>query len=343
MKILSIETSCDETSVDITEGRRIISNVIYSQALIHSKWGGVVPSIARRAHEERIDWVIEKALGKYEIKKYIDAIAVTIGPGLAPALEVGIKKAKELCNKYKKSLVPVNHLEGHIYSVFAQNSKGNPKRSFNFPYLVLLVSGKHTELVIFKDHLKYEVIGKTLDDAVGESLDKCGRMLGLGYPAGEVIERLSKEGNPEYIDLPVPMRRTKDLNFSYSGLKTALFYHLKGVSEEEKLYHIKDYASSFQRVAFKHLTEKLEKAILSTNIKNVIVAGGVSANMTLRKEVRRVVKKYKGSVLFPYFKNMNGDNAGMIGIAGYYRFKAGVIAKDITLVDRIPRMQLQSL
>lgn len=340
MKILAIETSCDETSAAVTMKRMVLSHVVYSQALIHAKWGGVVPSIARRAHEERIDWVVDRALKKYSIKKEIDAIAITVGPGLAPALEVGIRKAKELCKKYKKQLIPVNHLEGHIYSVFLENKNGNPKRSFHFPYLVLLVSGKHTELVIFKDHLQYKVIGRMLDDAAGESLDKCARILGLGYPGGQAIETLAKQGDPNFLKLPVPMLHSKDLNFSYSGLKTAFYYHIRSVSEKEKNLHIKDYASSFQKTVFDHLLNKLKTAIDQTNIHNIIVGGGVAANMNLRHRIRSLIKSIGGSVLFPYLSNSNGDNAGMIGVAAYYRAKKNLYAKDIDFVDRIPRMKL---
>ena len=217
MKILAIDTSCDETSVAVTDGRRVLSNVIYSQILIHKKWGGVVPSLAKRAHEERIDLVINESLKKVNLDPVsnsfppvlattarrrdpflfatqinkLDYVAVTQGPGLAVALEVGIRKAKELAEKYKKKLIAINHLEGHIYSPFVQNSRGNPDREFNFPYLVLIISGGHTEFVIFKNHLKYEVIGSTLDDAAGEALDKAAKLLGLGYPGGAVIERLA--------------------------------------------------------------------------------------------------------------------------------------------------------
>ena len=222
--ILAIDTSCDETSVAIVEGRRVLSHVEYSQIAMHVKWGGVVPSIARRAHEERIDWVVDQAVKKFEIKN-IDCIAVTYGPGLAIALEVGIKKAKELTRKFKKKLIAVNHLEGHIYSSFVQNSRGNPIRDFRFPYLALVISGGHTEIVLWRDHLKYEVLGETLDDAAGEALDKAAKMLDLGYPGGPVIERLAKEvQNKDFYNFPRPMLKSKTLEFSFSGLKTAFFY-----------------------------------------------------------------------------------------------------------------------
>lgn len=244
--ILSIDTSCDETAVALTEGRRVIKNIIYSQVLLHQKWGGVVPSIAKRAHQERIDWLIDKL----KINDF-DYVAVTQGPGLAPALEVGINKAKELATKFNKKIIAVNHLEGHIYSPFVQNSKGNPKIDFKFPYLVLTVSGGHTNLVIFKDHLKYEVIGETIDDAAGEALDKAAKMLGLGYPGGPVIEKLSRDvGNIDKYHFPRPMIKTKNLNFSFSGLKTSFYYFLKKITEEEKIQNLKYLVSSFQQAVF---------------------------------------------------------------------------------------------
>src|SRR3990167_7286460 len=188
MRILSIETSFDETAAAMTEGRKVLSNIVYSQVLLHKNWGGVVPTIAKRAHEEKIDFVIEEALCK-ETK--FDFIAVTYGPGLSIALEVGMRKAIELAKKYKKKIIPVNHMEGHIYSSFLQNSVGNPKRSFEFPYIGLLVSGAHTELVLWEDYLKFKILGETVDDAAGEALDKASKMLGLGYPGGALIERLA--------------------------------------------------------------------------------------------------------------------------------------------------------
>ncbi|MCR4276743.1 MAG: tRNA (adenosine(37)-N6)-threonylcarbamoyltransferase complex transferase subunit TsaD, partial [Candidatus Roizmanbacteria bacterium] len=327
MKILAIDTSCDETSVAITSGRKVLSNVIYSQILLHKKWGGVVPSIAKRAHEERIDFVVERAChprggGDPELFKNIDAIAVTQGPGLAVALEVGIKKAKELAKKYQNKLIAVNHLEGHIYSAFVQNSKGNPKHEFKFPYLALIVSGGHTEFVIFRDHLTYEIIGATLDDAAGEALDKAAKLLGLGYPGGPVLERLAHAaGNVDGHNFPRPMMKSKDLNFSFSGLKTSFYYFLKSQSMKtapvfplrSSTGAVKELASSFQEAVFDTLIKKTERAIKLTTINQLIVVGGVAANLRLRKLMRDLAKKYQGEVLFPAYKYLNGDNAAMIG------------------------------
>ncbi len=365
MIILSIDTSCDETSVAITDGRRALSNVIYSQVLLHKKWGGVVPSIAKRAHEERIDFVVEETFRKVGNKHFcslqnIDAIAVTQGPGLAVALEVGIKKAKELAKKYKKKLISVNHLEGHIYSAFVQNSQGNPKLDFKFPYLALIISGGHTEFVIFKNHLKYEIIGETLDDAAGEALDKAAKLLGLGYPGGPVIERLAKEiGNIDSHNFPRPMLKSKDLNFSFSGLKTSFYYFLKnegfvsrprrdqtgspiksGMTKESG-FDLRQLASSFQEAVFDTLIKKTEMAIKQTGINNLIIGGGVIANIRLRNLMRSMVKKYQGEVLFPSYKYLTGDNAVMIGIVAGFKAEKSLFVSDVDQLDRIPRMSLQ--
>ena len=389
MKILAIDTSCDETAAAITDGRRVLSNVIYSQVLLHKKWGGVVPSIAKRAHEERIDFVVENALSNFRrstkilsrlnsslvekglvkhlvsknfvsrLFEEIDAIAVTQGPGLAVALEVGIKKAKELAKKYQKKLIAVNHLEGHIYSAFVQNSQGNPKRDFKFPYLALIISGGHTEFVVFKNHLEYQVIGETLDDAAGEALDKAAKLLGLGYPGGPVLERLAKEvENKDFHNFPRPMLKSNDLNFSFSGLKTSFYYFLKsndfvsrfrrdqtgspirsGMTKESK-FNLRQLASSFQEAVFDTLIKKTEKAIKQTGINRLVVGGGVIANFHLRQLFRKLVGKHHGEVLFPTYKYLTGDNAAMIGVVAGYKAEKDLFVKNIDELDRIPRWSL---
>jgi len=353
MNILAIDTSCDETSVAITDGRKILSNVIYSQVLLHKKWGGVVPSIAKRAHEERIDFIVKEATKKFQVPnskfQTIDCIAVTQGPGLAVALEVGIKKAKELAKKYNKKLISVNHLEGHLYSPFVQNSRGNPKIDFKFPYLGLIISGGHTEFVIFKNHLEYEVIGSTLDDAAGEALDKTAKLLGLGYPGGPVIERLAKEaGNKDFHNFPRPMLKSNDLNFSFSGLKTSFYYFLRpcvipsdgAKATESRNLDIRQLASSFQEAVFDTLIKKTERAIKQTEIKRLIVGGGVIANLYLRKLFRDLVKRHNGSVLFPSYKYLTGDNAAMIGVVAGFKAEKGLFVKNIDGLDRIPRFNI---
>lgn len=351
--ILAIETSCDETAAAVVDKRRVLSNVIYSQVLLHQQWGGVVPSIAKRAHQERIDWVIDQSLEKVKkryfsqmkidevIRKNIEVIAVTQGPGLAIALEVGIKKAKDLAAKYNKKIVAVNHIEGHLYSPFVQNSKGNPKIDFHFPYLALIVSGGHTQLVLFKDHLKYEVLGETIDDAAGEALDKAAKLLGLGYPGGPVIERLAATVDfKDLYRLPRPMIKSDDLNFSFSGLKTAFYYFLKKMNENEKINKLAQLASAFQQAVFDTLIIKTEKAIKKTGVNRLLLVGGVSANQYLRLLFRKLAKKYNGKALFPSFKYLTGDNAAMIGTVAFFKLKENQGIVDSSQLDRIPRLEL---
>ncbi len=348
MKILAIDTSCDETSVAITENDRVLSNAISSQIEFHKQWGGVVPGIARRMHEEAIDMVIAEALkrAKVSIDK-IDAFAVTYGPGLAIALGVGINKAKEYAVLYDKPLIGVNHMEGHIYSALAKNAKGNPEITYSFPLIALLVSGGHTEIVLMKDHGSYEILGKTIDDAIGEAYDKVARMLELGYPGGPIVEELAKKGNDTAYPLPIPMIKNPTLDMSYSGLKTAVLYLTKKLfveklDKKEKTQIICDVAASFQKAAIDELLIKTERAFKAVSaryeIKDLIVAGGVSANQTLRKQFRaQFGKTYR--IHYPTSKKLYGDNAGMIGVAAHYQAVAGNFA-DPNTVERSPNLSL---
>jgi len=341
MRILAIETSADETAAAVTEERKVLSNVIYSQIIMHAKWGGIYPALAKRAHEEKIGPVVNAALEKFEMEKDIDYIAVTYGPGLAIALEVGINKAKELSGEFHKKIIPVNHLEGHMYSCFVQNSKGNPYHECMFPYLGFVVSGGHTEIVLFKEHCIYEVLGRTRDDAAGEALDKAAKMLDLGYPGGPVIEELAKQvENKDFYKFPRPMLKSSDLDFSFSGLKTSFFYFINKMSQKEKIQNLKQLCSSYQEAVFETLEKKLELAIRKTGVNRTIVGGGVSANRYLRTKLRSLLKKYNGSVLFPSFKYLTGDNAAMIGVAAYYKAKKGMFVKNNNELDRIPRLSL---
>lgn len=343
MKILAIDTSCDETSVAVTEGRRVLSSVLFSQLLMHKQWGGVVPSIARRNHQERIDGVVQEALTKAKTKiEEIDAIAVTYGPGLAIALEVGILKAKELAQKHNKPLIGVNHMEGHIYSCFVQNSQGNPVREFEFPYLALLISGGHTELVLFENHLSYKILGEKLDDASGEALDKAGRLLGLGYPAGPVIERLATEvNNRDIYKFTRPLIHAKTLMFSFSGLKTAFLYFFRKMTPEDQIGQLRDLASSFQEAVFDTLLAKTKLAMEQTGVHRLVVGGGVVANLYLRQKLRVLAKNHNSTVFFPPYKYLTGDNAAMIGVAAAYYAEQNRFVSDLSSLERIPRLRLE--
>ncbi len=343
--ILSIDTSCDETSVAVTKGRKVISHIEYSQILLHKKWGGIVPSLARWAHKEKIGMVIEESLrraARYGIGwDDISAVAVTCGPGLAIALEVGIEWAKKLAREKRKKLIAVNHLEGHLYSVFAQNSQGKPERESKFPYLGLIVSGGHTELVIFKKDLEYEIIGSTLDDAVGEALDKAAKMLGLGYPGGPVIERLAKEiNNLDLYKFPRPMWKNQSLNFSFSGLKTSFLYFLRNLSEKEKMNKINYLASSFQEAAFDSILKKVKQAFKIYSLNRIVVGGGVSANMRLRLKLRKLAREISGEVIFPPYKYLCQDNAAMIGVVADLYYRRRWFVKDFSILERVPRAKI---
>ena len=348
MKILAIDTSCDDTSVAITEEDRVLSNKISSQIEIHKKWGGVVPGIARRMHEENIDFVIQEALDQVKLTlEDIDVFAVTNGPGLAIALGVGIAKAQELAMKYKKPLVAVNHMEGHLYSALARNSAGNPDIHYEFPLLALLVSGGHTELVLMEDHGKYKIIGRTLDDAAGEAFDKVARMLELGYPGGPIIEELAERGDENRFNFPIPMTKTRSADFSFSGLKTAVLYTLpkvltEGMDPSERAQTICDIAASFQKTAVDALILKTQIALEDTDleqpIRDIVLGGGVSANATLRRRLRAEFGNgYR--IHTPNDKKLYGDNAGMIGVAAHYNALRGNFI-DPETIDRVPNLSL---
>jgi N6-L-threonylcarbamoyladenine synthase len=247
-----------------------------------------------------------------------------------------------LAERYKKPIIPVDHLEGHIYACFAQNQRGNPKRKFEFPFLALLVSGGHTSLVLVKNHLEYEIIARTLDDAAGEALDKAAKMMGLGYPGGPIIEDLSKKGNPEFLELPIPMVRQKTLNFSYSGLKTSFKYKLEKMSKKKIAEHLPDLAASFQEAVFNQIIDRLEKALSGQEPTFLVVGGGVVANKKLKRMIRELVKKKKIKAHFPYSDRLVGDNAAMIGVAAYFKYQKGIYLKDnFDRLDRVARSDLK--
>lgn len=331
--ILAIESSCDETAASVVGVNKIksaynfeiVSNVVASQIDLHKKWGGVYPELASRAHLEAIIPVLTEALeplGKnLDGLKKIDAVAVTAGPGLIGSLFMGLEAAKIICALYKKPLIAVNHLEGHIYAGFTNNKKFLIDEKKVFSVIALIVSGGHTSLILMKDHLKYKTIGQTIDDAAGEAFDKVARMLDLGYPGGPEIENLAKCGDENAYDLPLSMINSKNLDFSFSGLKTAVLYKTKNPSTGEiREFDRADLAASFQKTVSEILTKKTILGIKKYNPRTVILSGGVAANSYLRNYfVSKISKTSKVNIFIPP-KNLSTDNALGIAIAGaiYY-------------------------
>lgn len=344
MIILAIDTACDETSVAVTQDTTVLSNIVWSQASQHAQWGGIYPSLAQRLHRERIDWTIEKALKNARVKiQNLDAIAVTVGPGLAIALEVGISKAKELSIKYNKPLIAVNHIEAHLLSPLALPKTNNKKNiDISLPALGLVISGGHTDLILVEKIGKYKILAQTQDDALGEALDKAARMLGLGYPGGAILEKLARVGSPNCYSLPLPMTgREKEGRFSYSGLKTAMYR----LTEKEKPLtkeKIQNLAACFQDRAFEHLVRVIASIVRcsSFDIYYLLVGGGVSNNIEVRKRLRKLCRPLKIKVLLPYTKKLCGDNAAMIGTAAYFKFQKGEFERDVKKIDRIPRFNI---
>ncbi len=344
--ILAIDTSCDETAVSVTCGTNVLANIVWSQAQQHAEFGGVMPSLAKRMHAERITEVTQKALGRAGIdKREIDCVAVTTGPGLAIALEVGILAAKTISNELGIPLLAINHIEGHLLSNLAV-PRNKPATSFEFPALGLVISGGHTELVHIRKFGQYQILAQTQDDALGEALDKAARMLGLGYPGGAVLEKMAKFGDPKAYSLPLPMARQRNFEaFSYSGLKTAFFRLTNEIgtksSTRQQTYNL---AATFQNRAFQHL-EKVCSAQIerlgNEKPKYLWVGGGVAANALLRKRLRRMAEDFGLKTRFPYSKKLIGDNAAMIGVAAYLRRTAG-IDDNIIQPDRRPRWTIGS-
>ena len=307
--ILAIETSCDETSISIVKnGTEVISLSILTQMNTHAEFGGVVPEIASRMHCENITMVLEDALNKAKMKvSDCDAIAVTYAPGLLGSLLVGVEFAKVLSFVYKKPLIKVNHLIGHIY---ANKIDDNLK----FPNLALVISGGHTELIKMTNDYEFELLGETEDDAIGEAFDKVARVIGLKYPGGPNIEKLALQGNNTY-KLPKPVD-DDTYNFSYSGLKSSVINLVHNETQRGNKIRKEDLACSFQTAAVEELTRKLDAALVNTGIKNVIIAGGVSANKYLRNEISKVCLKHGATLDLPDFIYCT-DNAAMIGAAAY--------------------------
>ncbi len=350
MIILAIDTSCDETSVAISDDRRILANVISSQIELHKKWGGVVPSIAQRAHREQIDAVLSEALQQAKLSlEQIELFAVTQGPGLAIALEVGVSKAKELAIKYNKPLMAVNHMIGHIYANLAQTKTGQATlNELQYPLLALLVSGNHTEIVLVSSPTDFKVIGATLDDAMGEAYDKVARMLDIGYPGGPILAELADQGDPTAYNFPIPMKGSGDLNFSFSGLKTAVLYTIKKIKERENgrdltKTEIVNLAASFQRAAFTSIIIKLRKAVAEYGVSTVLMGGGVTANTEFRKTLRQALKPLGVTLHYPDLKKLCTDNAAMIAVAANELYKNGQLPADLTTLDRDPVLEIPRL
>ena len=316
--ILAIESSCDETSVAITKDGKLLSNVINTQIEVHQKYGGVMPEIASRLHCENIALVLKEAVEKANIKlEDVDAFAVTRGPGLIGALHVGMQCAKTLSLLYKKPLIPVHHLAGHIYA-------NEFNEELKFPLLAVVVSGGNSELVLMKNHMDFEIIGETRDDAIGECYDKVARVLGLPYPGGIPIDKLAKEGQHTY-HLPVPLRGEDTYDMSFSGLKTNVINLVHNLEQKSEEIRIADMCRSFQDVAVGIVLDRAIKAIKQFNIKQVVLAGGVSANSYLREQMQIECQKLNANIIIPPMWCCT-DNAAMIAKVAEHLFEMKVFA-----------------
>lgn len=317
--ILAIESSCDDTSAAVISDGYVLSSLIANQD-IHRAYGGVVPELASRAHQANIIPVVDQALASAGMKADdISAVAFTRGPGLLGSLLVGTSFAKGFALVHDIPIIEVNHLQAHVMAHFAREH-GRENRIPRFPFLCLLVSGGHTQLIVMRDHLSMELKGNTIDDAAGEAFDKCAKVMGLPYPGGPVIDRLAAEGNPEAFRFARP--RIQGLNFSFSGLKTSFLYFLRDrVKEDEDFIqnNLNDLAASLQRTIIEILIGKLVRASKETGITEIGIAGGVSANSGLRRAVEKEAAKRRWNLFLPELRYTT-DNAAMIGITGYYKF-----------------------
>ena len=316
--ILAIESSCDDTSAALLRGDRILSNVIASQK-VHEQYGGVVPELASRAHQQNIVPVVDAAIRNAGVdKSQINAVAFTRGPGLLGSLMVGVSFAKSFAQALSIPLIEVNHLQAHVLSHFIKDSDDSPVPQF--PFICLLVSGGHTQILLLRSHFDIEVLGQTIDDAAGEAIDKAAKIMDLGYPGGPVIDRLAKEGNPDAFHFATPVIPGND--YSFSGIKTSFLYFLRDRLTEDPAFienHKADLCASIQQCIIGFLIKKLEKAVKETRVKQVAIAGGVSANSLLRSEVQRLGQRRRLQVFIPPFQFCT-DNAAMVGIAGYFKY-----------------------
>jgi len=323
MLILGIETSCDETAASVVEdGRRILSNVVSSQIDIHRKYGGVVPELASRKHLETINLVVKEALSRARCSfKELDGVAVTNGPGLVAALLIGLATAKAIAYAFELPLVGVNHIEGHIFSNFLEH----PDNKFSTeklipPFIALVVSGGHSDLVFVKDYGKYELLGRTRDDAVGEAFDKVAKLLSLGYPGGPIIDETARKGDAEAIRFPQARMKDNSLDFSFSGLKTAVVNFVKNHSCPTESRSIADIAACFQRAAIEALVENTFCAMEEKGMEKLVLGGGVASNSHLRNVFKNRAEE-KGIELYFPPPALCTDNAAMVGCVGYYKME----------------------
>ena len=333
--ILGIESSCDDTSASVIRNEQVLSNEVAGQA-VHMAFGGVVPELASRAHQQNIIPVVDLAVKKAGVTVAdIDAIAFTRGPGLLGSLLVGVSFAKAFALARNIPLIEVNHLQGHVLAHFIRESS-EQQRVPKFPFLCLLVSGGNSQIIVVRDHLDMEVIGQTIDDAAGEAFDKCAKVMGLPYPGGPLIDKMAKEGNPKAFTFSKP--RIPGLDYSFSGLKTSFLYLLRDEMAKDAEFidkNQKDLSASLQFTIIEILLAKLKLAALQTGIKEIAVAGGVSANSGLRKALNDMAADQGWNMFIPPFK-FTTDNAAMIAITGYYKYLKGEFAgQDVVPYSRV--------
>jgi N6-L-threonylcarbamoyladenine synthase len=327
--LLAIESSCDETSAAVIKNGKILNNIVASQ-LIHEAYGGVVPELASRAHQQDIVRVVDEALTEAGIRREdLGAIAFTRGPGLLGSLLVGTSFAKAMALGLNIPLIEVNHMQAHVLAHFIA------EETPSFPFICLTVSGGHTQLVLVKSPLEMEVVGETADDAVGEAFDKAAKMLGLGYPGGPKIDALAAQGNPDAF--PFPLSEMPDLKFSFSGIKTSLLYFIREKGEAFVKENLADICASYQSTLVKMLLNKLKKATKRYQISDVAIAGGVSANRGLRAALAKEAEKQRWNVFIPDFQYCT-DNAGMIAMAAHFQYQAGNYVDQS--VSPLPRMRM---
>lgn len=334
MRILAIESSCDETAAAIVEdGTKVLSNVINTQIELHKIYGGVVPEIASRKHIENISAVIDKALNDANMKmNEIDAIGVTYGPGLVGALLVGVSAAKGLAFSLKKPLIPVHHIKGHICANYIENPDFKP------PFVCLVASGGHSHIVLVEDYNKYKVLAKTCDDAAGEAFDKVSRVLGLGYPGGPAIQKAAETGNPEAVKFPRVNMGDNGFDFSFSGVKTAVLNYIHNMEQKGTEINIPDVAASFQEAVVDVLSKHLIGCAKEHNVSQIALAGGVAANQPLRERIELNAKE--NNMIFQYPRlGLCTDNAAMIGCAAYYEYKINNLA-DMSL-NAVPNLSIK--